>query len=76
MADDTERRTGMVLGRHVGQSVTIGEGDNAVIVAVHEIRGTNSVRLHFAAPKSVRILRTELLTRKRDQETEGGCNGA
>lgn len=68
--DDTERRTGMVLGRHVGQSVTIGEGAGAVVVMVHEVRGS-VVKLHCSAPASTKILRTELLARKREGNGDG-----
>ncbi len=53
---DRVQRGGLVLSRKKGQIVLIGDG--LVTVTVSEIRG-DSVRLHFSAPKNMRIMRAE-----------------
>lgn len=47
----------LVLSRKVGEKIMIGDDIEVVVV---DIRG-NKVRLGFKAPKSVKILRTEII---------------
>ena len=49
----------LVLTRAAGESVAVGD----YLVEIVSVNGTE-VKLAFIAPKSVRIVRTELLTRK------------
>lgn len=53
---DRVQRGGLVLSRKKGQVVQIAEG--LIVVTVAEIHG-DSVRLHFSAPKNIRIMRPE-----------------
>lgn len=55
----------LVLGRKVGESVTIN-GNVVVTVKKH----SSKIFLAIEAPDDVSIKRTELLTRKRDDETD------
>jgi carbon storage regulator len=55
----------LVLSRKPGQMIDIADG--VIKLTIVEIRG-NVVRLGFAAPRDIAILRTEVL--EREQETE------
>jgi carbon storage regulator CsrA len=55
----------LVLGRKVGESITIN-GDTVVTVKKH----SSKIFLAIEAPDDVSIKRTELLTIKRDDETD------
>lgn len=50
----------LVLTRRPGQSIHIGDGENAVAVTVAEVRG-DQVRLAITADRSVPIHRAEVL---------------
>lgn len=50
----------LVLTRRPGQSIHIGDGENAVVVTVAEVRG-DQVRLAVTADRSVPVHRTEVL---------------
>lgn len=64
----------LVLSRKAGQSVDCGEGDAAFSVTVVSIRG-NVVKLGFVAPRSVRILRSEVEVRDGDGSDGSGSGG-
>ena len=49
----------LVLTRRAGESVAVGD----YLIEVVSVKGAE-VKLAFIAPKSVRVVRTELLTRK------------
>jgi carbon storage regulator len=51
----------LVLGRLLDESITIGED---VVVKVVKVRG-DAVWLGVEAPREVRVMRTELLERKK-----------
>ena len=50
----------LVLTRRPGQSIHIGDGENAVVVTVAEVRG-DQIRLAVTADRSVPVHRTEVL---------------
>ena len=50
----------LVLSRHVGEKIIIGDN---IIVTVVEVRG-NCVRIGIEAPKDIPILREELLPKE------------
>jgi len=55
---------GLVLSREAGQQVVIGEGEDQVTFTVVEIRTRPvRVRLHFEAPKHIKIDRKEVRVR-------------
>jgi len=54
----------LVLSRHRGQVIVIGEGAEAAEVEVVEIRG-DKVRLGVRAPKAVPVDRAEIRERKK-----------
>lgn len=49
----------LVLSRKKNEKIVIGEGENAIVVSVAEIRG-DRVRLGIEAPKSIPIVRQEV----------------
>jgi carbon storage regulator CsrA len=49
----------LVLSREKDESITIGEGDDAVTVMI--VKAGHVVRLGVDAPQHLRIMRTELL---------------
>lgn len=51
----------LILARKVGQGIVIGDD---VELKVVEVRADGSVSLGFEAPKSIRIMRKELLGRE------------
>ena len=53
----------LVLQRKVGESIVIGEGENAVTVLIKSIQG-RSVRLGIEAPRSVRVDRKEVADKR------------
>ena len=55
----------LVLSRKKDQSVRIGDGIEILVLGVHG----NKVRLGFKADPSVKILRTELIERDRQNDT-------
>lgn len=50
----------LILTRRVGESIVIGDGDNAVTVHVLESRGSNQLRIGIDAPRSMPVYRSEL----------------
>lgn len=52
----------LVLTRRLGEEIVIGEGIRLTVVAIHG----NKVRLGFAAPENVSILREELGPQAKD----------
>lgn len=59
----------LVLSRKVGESVLIGERIRVTVVAVHG----NQVRLGFAAPNDVQILRQELMQDSASRPSHDAC---
>lgn len=52
--------------RSKGEKVIVGEGDNSIEVEVGAIHD-EKVRLHFSAPRSVRIDRAEVRTGEKEK---------
>lgn len=52
-------KMGLILSRLPGESITIGEGEDAIELIVSRIRG-NRVTLSITAPKNRRIMRGEV----------------
>lgn len=50
----------LCLGRREGESITIGSGQEAIVVQVARVSG-GRVTLAIEAPDHVRVLRTELV---------------
>jgi carbon storage regulator len=60
----------LILSRHVGESLILGEGAEAIIVTVMQIRG-NQVRIGVAAPPKVRVDREEIRERMNREKAAG-----
>lgn len=58
----------LLLGRRHNESVTIYTSDGPIVVTLVESR--NGTRIGIDAPRSVRIVRTELIEQKPAMETE------
>lgn len=54
----------LVVSRKVGQSIHIGDN---IIVHLIEKTGTNSMRVGIEAPKELKVLRSELITKEKTQ---------
>ncbi|MHB0820100.1 carbon storage regulator CsrA [Stutzerimonas stutzeri] len=52
----------LILTRRIGETLIIGEGENAILVTVLGVKG-NQVRLGVAAPKDVSVHREEIYQR-------------
>lgn len=50
----------LIVGRTLGQSIVIGEGQSAAEVRIVRITG-RTIRLGIRAARSVRVMRTELV---------------
>jgi carbon storage regulator len=59
----------LVLSRRLGESITIGD---EVVVTVLEVSG-NQVRVGITAPRSVRILRTEIYQAMQTENRAAAC---
>jgi carbon storage regulator len=60
----------LVLSRKMGETIVVGEGPDAIVIAVTLIdRG--KVRLGITAPKSVPIIRGELIPIKQEGPNDG-----
>lgn len=57
----------LVLTRKVGETVCIGDNIEVTVVA---IRGSNRVRLQFAAPREVVIRRVDLTEPEKEKDVE------
>jgi carbon storage regulator len=57
----------LVLSRKLGERIVIGRGDEAVTLIVVEL-AHGRVRLGIEAPRSVPVMRAELLPRKDGKE--------
>jgi carbon storage regulator len=57
----------LVVTRHSGQSIVIGEDIEVIILEVDH----SQVRVGIKAPRSVRVLRSELVERGRDHAAAG-----
>lgn len=53
----------LVVSRKVGQSIHIGEN---IVIHFIEKTGTQSMRIGIEAPKDLKVLRSELITKHRD----------
>lgn len=53
----------LVLSRKTSESIVIGEGDNQITVTVVKT-GPFQVRIGIDAPKSMKVVRSELLEKK------------
>lgn len=60
----------LVLSRKAGETIVIGDG---IAIRVERING-NTVRVAIDAPKSVKVLRGELVERK--GKDDGNCRRA
>ena len=58
-----KQSTKLVLSRRIGESVIVGEGDNAVKITVVGFQ-SNQAKLSFEGPRSVSIDREEIRQRK------------
>lgn len=56
----------LVLSRHVNETIRIGDD---IVVTVVRIDG-DRVRLGISAPTQVKILRSELIARERDHDSD------
>ena len=56
----------LILARDVGETVTIDTSDGEIVVMVTKVEANGTVKLGFAAPMSIPIMRTELLERQSD----------
>lgn len=54
----------LVLTRKAKQQIKIGEGDNAVVLTVVNVKG-KAVKLGIHAPRDIRVIRAELDERGR-----------
>lgn len=63
----------LILGRHEGQRIVVGEGPGRIVIHVRliETRCPRKVRLAIECDRSVPIWRGELLDRERAQSTPG-----
>lgn len=52
----------LILTRRVGETLIIGEGENAILVTVLGVKG-NQVRIGTAAPNNVSVHRKEIYER-------------
>ncbi len=53
----------LTLTRKEGEEIVIGSGKNAVVVTINRIDRTK-VRVSVAAPRSVRVMRREIMGRE------------
>lgn len=56
----------LILSRHVGETIYIGEGDRRIQVTVLGVRGTH-VRIGIDAPRDIEVHREEVYERLREQ---------
>ena len=64
MTQEKEKKGWLVLSRSVGQSLLVG---NEIEIAISEVsgqKGNESVEVAVRAPRSMKILRKEILERK------------
>lgn len=59
----------LTLGRHVGQKIMIGEGDDRIVLTVLRITA-DDVRIGITAPRETPIWREEVLAREQARREE------
>lgn len=51
----------LVLSRHIGEAIQIGDSVTVIVTDVRRVSGDPTVRLGIEAPPHISIFRTELL---------------